>query len=102
MPSDRPRPTGLAKFTSTSADTHGTFQAMALTLTILDEQQGIEQGDLFGPKATIHDVVQAKGAKGAVIAAQGTALTPRAPPLSRALAGRMGRQIADTARQAIV
>jgi len=75
---------------------------MALTLTILDEQQGVEQGNLFGPKATIHDVVQAKGAKGAVTAAQGIALTPRAPPLSRALAGRMGRQIADTAGQAIV
>src|SRR3954452_9279135 len=100
--SDWPRPSGLAKFTSTPADTHGTFRAMALTLTILDEQQGVEQGNLFGPKATIHDVVQAKGAKGAVTAAQGIALTPRAPPLSRALAGRMGRQIADTAGQAIV
>ena len=38
---------------------------MALTLTSLDEQQGLglEQGNLFGPKATIHDVVRAKGTK---------------------------------------
>src|SRR3954471_2404746 len=104
MPSDWPRPTGLARFTSTPADTHATFGAMALTLTSLDEQQGLglEQGNLFGLKATIHDVVRAKGTKGAVTAAQGIALTPGAPPLSRALAGRMGRQIADTAGQAIV
>src|SRR5919202_507823 len=77
---------------------------MALTLTILDEQQGIEreQGDLFGPAATVHDIVQARGVKEAVAAAQRAVLEPKAPSLSRALAGRMGRQIADTAAQAIV
>jgi hypothetical protein len=75
---------------------------MVLTLTMTDEQEGIEQGDLFGPSATAHGVVQAKGVKGAVAAAQRAALEPKAPSLSKALAGRMGRQIADTASQAIV
>jgi replication initiator protein len=75
---------------------------MALTLTILDEQGGIEQSDLFGPTATVHDIVRAKGAKGAVAAAQRAAMEPKAPSLSRALAGRMGKQIADTASQTIV
>ncbi|MGX9967078.1 replication protein RepA [Roseomonas sp. F4] len=74
---------------------------MALPL-MMDEQNGFEQGDLFKPTATVHDVVEAKGAKGAVTAAQIVALEPKAPSLSRALAGRMGRQIADTAAATIV
>ncbi len=75
---------------------------MALTLKIVDGQDGKEQGDLFSPAATVHSVVEAKGAKGAVAAAQLVALEPKAPSLPRALAGRMGKQIADTAAATIV
>jgi Plasmid encoded RepA protein len=75
---------------------------MTLALTIPDEQEGIEQGELFGPSTTVHDVVETKGAKGAVEAAQLAALEPKAPSLPRALAGRMGRQIAESASHAIV
>lgn len=65
-------------------------------------QHAVEQGDLFGATTTVHDVVAAQGAAGAVRAAQTVALEPKAPSLSRALAGRMGRQIADTAAATIV
>ncbi|WBV45362.1 replication protein RepA [Pseudoroseomonas cervicalis] len=61
-----------------------------------------EQGDLFSAGANVHQLVEARGAKGAVKAAQIAVLEPRPPSLSRALAGRMGRQIADTASTAIV
>ncbi|EFH13497.1 replication protein RepA [Pseudoroseomonas cervicalis] len=61
-----------------------------------------EQGDLFGAGASVHQLVEARGAKGAVKAAQLAVLEPKPPSLSRALAGRMGRQIADTASTAIV
>ncbi|MDQ1078187.1 replication protein RepA [Pseudoroseomonas cervicalis] len=61
-----------------------------------------EQGDLFGAGASVHQLVEARGAKGAVKAAQIAVLEPKPPSLSRALAGRMGRQIADTASTAIV
>jgi hypothetical protein len=68
-----------------------------------DMAKGIgEQADLFGPSSSVHDVVSAKGAKGAVEAAQLALLEPEPPALSRALAGRMGRQIADTASSALV
>lgn len=74
---------------------------MTLTLWTPDEQ-GDNQGDLFGPNVRVHDVVQAKGAKGAVQAAQLAVIEPKATSLPRVLAGRMGRQIADTASAAIV
>ncbi|MCI0755995.1 replication protein RepA [Teichococcus vastitatis] len=61
-----------------------------------------EQGDLFPPAATVHEVVEARGARGAVQAAQMAVLDGRAPSLPKVLAGRMGRQIADTASSAIV
>ncbi|MCQ4159251.1 replication protein RepA [Roseomonas sp. GC11] len=61
-----------------------------------------DQGDLFGDTASVHRLVEAKGAKGAVKAAQLAVLDAKPASLSRALAGRMGRQIADTASTAIV
>jgi hypothetical protein len=81
--------------------TAGRLAAMTLTLWTPKEQEG-NQGDLFGPTARVHDIVQAKGAKGAVAAAQLAVVEPNAGSLSKALAGRMGRQIADTASAAIV
>ena len=74
---------------------------MTLTLWTADEQEG-DQSDLFGPDVRVHDVVQAKGARGAVQAAQLAILEPKAAPLPKVLAGRMSRQIADTASAAIV
>jgi len=61
-----------------------------------------EQGDLFGGKANIHRIVETKGVRGAVQAAQSAVLDSRPASLPKALAGRMGRQIADTASSAIV
>ena len=61
-----------------------------------------EQPDLFGSLSTIHGVVTAMGAKGAVNAAQLAMLEPKVGSLPRALAGRSGRQIADTAAAAIM
>ncbi|WP_235035247.1 replication protein RepA [Roseomonas sp. 18066] len=68
----------------------------------LQQQGGTQQGDLFGAAANVHGIVEAKGVKGAVKAAQLAVLESRPPSLSKALAGRMGRQIADTASSAIV
>ncbi|KAA2212083.1 replication protein RepA [Teichococcus oryzae] len=61
-----------------------------------------EQGELFPAAATVHDVVEARGARGAVQAAQVAVLDGKAASLPKVLAGRMGRQIADTASSAIV
>jgi hypothetical protein len=61
-----------------------------------------EQPDLFGSLSTIHGVVTAMGAKGAVNAAQLAVLEPKVGSLPRVLAGRSGRQIADTAAAAIM
>ena len=80
----------------------GSFESMALTLKPFEDHNSPEQGDLFGPLATVHDVVQVKGVKGAVAVAQIAALAPKAPSLPKVLAGRMGKQIADAASQAIV
>ena len=63
---------------------------------------GETQTDLFGPFSSVHAVVTAKGVKGAIEAAQLAVLDHEPLPLSRALAGRMGRQIADTASSALV
>jgi hypothetical protein len=60
------------------------------------------QANMFGGSSTVHAVVSAKGAKGAVEAAQLAVLEPSTLSLPRALAGRMGRQIADTASAALV
>lgn len=60
------------------------------------------QGDLFQTGMDVHRVVATKGVKGAVEAAQLAILEPRPNSLSKALAGRMGRQIADNASSAIV
>jgi hypothetical protein len=62
--------------------------------------EDLAQTDLFG--SSVHEVVREKGAKGAVEAARITALTPRPGSLPKALAGRMGRQIANTAAGSIV
>jgi hypothetical protein len=50
-----------------------------------------------GLAASIHDVITKVGTKGALEAAQQIAVAPRASSLPRALAGRMGRSIVDTA-----
>ena len=76
---------------------------MALTLALPTEDSESWQADLFSPMATVHDVVAARGVNGAIEAAEYLAFTAHgAPPLSRALAGRMGRQIADNASAAII
>jgi hypothetical protein len=76
---------------------------MTLTLLPPTEERGSWQADLFSPAASVHDVIAAQGVKGAIEAAEYLAFTTQgAPPLSRALAGRMGRQIADNASAAIV
>ena len=74
---------------------------MVLTLDKVAEKNG--QTDLFGSMATIHGVVTATGSpKGAVDAAQLAALDPNAGSVPRALAGRSGRLIADTAAAALI
>ena len=60
-----------------------------------------DQPELFGFRSTVHDVVLKKGPRGAVQAADIAALEPDASPLSKALAGRRGRHIADTASSAL-
>lgn len=60
------------------------------------------QEDLFGPLSTVHQVVSDLGARGAVQAGQWAASDPNPASLPKALAGRMGRQIADTASQALI
>jgi hypothetical protein len=76
---------------------------MTLTLLPSTDERGSWQADLFSPGASVHDVVAAQGVRGAIEAAEYLAYTTQgAPPLSRALAGRMGRQIADNASAAIV
>ena len=73
---------------------------MVLTLTKTDRREG--QAELFGPSSTIHGLVQATGPKEAVEAGRRAALDPRPTSLSKALAGRMGRQIANTASASLV
>lgn len=73
-----------------------------MVLILNNAAAGKEQTDLFGNLSTVHGVVTAMGAKGAVNAAQFAALEPKAGSLPRALAGRSGRQIADTAAAAIM
>jgi hypothetical protein len=75
---------------------------MTLQLTRPLVQGGDGQSDLFGPASTVHDVVTAKGTQGAVAAAEMAVSVPNASSLPRALAGRMGRQIADAASQAMI
>ena len=65
-------------------------------------RQEVEQADLFGPNSTVHSIVMHSGPRGAVQAAQLATLDANPASLPKALAGRMGRQIADTASQALV
>ena len=58
------------------------------------------QDDLFS--SNVHEVVREKGAKGAVEAARIAVMMSRNGSLPKALAGRMGRQIADTAASALI
>ena len=62
----------------------------------------MEQANLFGPTATVHSVVISHGPDGAVQAVQRATLNANPASLPKALAGRMGRQIADTASQALM
>src|SRR3954451_5751947 len=74
---------------------------MVLTLKRGADEEG--QADLFGAKATVHQVVtSAGGPRQAVDLAHLAALEPKASSLPRALAGRSGRLIADTAAAAIM
>lgn len=59
-----------------------------------------DQAHLFS--GSVHAIVQEKGAKGAVEAARTTVAMTKANSLPKALAGRMGRQIADTAAASII
>jgi hypothetical protein len=58
------------------------------------------QTELFN--STVHEVVRERGAKGAVEAAQAIVMMSKSASLSKALAGRMGRQIADTAAGSLI
>jgi hypothetical protein len=60
----------------------------------------LTQADLFS--STVHEVVKERGAKGAVEAAQSAVIMSRGCSLPKALAGRMGRQIADTAAGSMI
>lgn len=69
---------------------------LKLTPTADDQSQA----DLFN--STVHAVVREKGARGAVEAARTTVAMSKGVSLSKALAGRMGRQIADTAASSLI
>jgi hypothetical protein len=73
-----------------------------MVLNIKAAQQDTLQTDLFGPSATIHQLVTERGVRGAVQAGELAALDANPASLPKALAGRMGRQIADTASQALI
>ncbi len=73
-----------------------------MVLNIKSAQQDTVQSDLFGPSATIHQVVTELGALGAVNAGQLASLGANPTSLTKVLAGRTGRQIADTASQALI
>lgn len=75
---------------------------MVLRLTSLEEGYERSPPDLFGETATVHDVVMAAGPSGAVNAAVLEICKPSAGSLPRALAGRAGRQIADSASAALI
>jgi hypothetical protein len=77
---------------------------MALTLfTPKEESKGSWQADLFKGAASVHEAVAVRGAKSALEAAEYLRYNEdNIPSLPRALAGRMGRQIADNASATII
>jgi hypothetical protein len=77
---------------------------LKLTLNkAVNKESSLGQADLFGETATVHDVVTAAGGpRGAVAAAAEIATSAsKFGSLPRALAGRSGRLIADTAAAAM-
>jgi hypothetical protein len=76
---------------------------MVLTLNKVADENVERQPDLFGEAATVHGVVIAAGGpREAVDAAHIATLNPKPGSLPRALAGRSGRLIADTAAAAMM
>ncbi len=77
---------------------------MTLNLKLCEEKRADKQAtdDLFGSRSTVHDVVTATGPLGAVNAAVLQSTKCGSGSLARALAGRAGRQIADTASAALI
>jgi hypothetical protein len=76
---------------------------MVLTLSKLAHKDAERQTSLFGESSTIHSVVAAAGSpREAVDAAHIATLSPKPGSLPRALAGRSGRLIADTAAAAVI
>lgn len=75
---------------------------MVLTLSkVADKEE--TQPSLFGPLSTVHSVVSAAGgSRQAVDAAHLATLSPSPGSLPRALSGRSGRLIADTAAAALL
>ena len=73
-----------------------------MVLTLEKEAWEQEQTELFGSASTVRSVVQVAGVKEAVEAGRRAVLEPNSTTLSRAFAGRMGRQIADTASASLV
>lgn len=86
--------------TSTAKVVAGQSLLMVLTLTKNAQEQG--QEELFGVSSTVRSIVQASGPKKAVEAGRIAALVPRPSSVSKALAGRMGRQIADVASASLI
>jgi hypothetical protein len=76
---------------------------MARTLSKVADEDGKRQAELFGEASTVHSVIAAAGGpRDAVDAAHIAALEPKPGSLPRALAGRSGRLIADTAAAAMM
>lgn len=73
---------------------------MVLTLTKNAQEQG--QEELFGASSTVRSILQSAGPKKAVEASRIAALVPKPTSVSKALAGRMGRQIADVASASLI
>jgi len=77
--------------------------AMTLTLLSVEEEKVSWQADLFSRAASVHEAVATQGVKGVLEAAEYVRYhEDDVPSLPRALAGRMGRQIADNAGAAII
>jgi hypothetical protein len=76
---------------------------MTLTLLPAKEERVSWQADLFSRSASVHEAVAAQGVKGVLEAAEYVRYNEEnVSSLPRALAGRMGRQIADNAGAAII
>jgi Plasmid encoded RepA protein len=91
----------LTTHTSTRHSIASNVAGMALNLKPQKANEQ-EHPDLFGEATTIHDVVTTVGPKDAIDAAWREVSKPNPRSLPRALAGRSGRQIADSASAALI